>query len=86
MTNNLYTEDTGSIPGHATLRADNFAGSIVSPLLLRAYDLWEALPENLAADTYARILASTNQFLELGDALALELLYVSETTRPMVAA
>ena len=86
MSNNLHTQYTGDPPGHATLPAISRAGSIVSPLLLRAYDLWEALPETLAADTYARILESTNQYLEAGDAIALELLYASATSRVLVAA
>lgn len=49
------------------------------PLLARAYDLWEALPDDLPDYVYARILDGTNECLEAGDAPGLESLYAMGT-------
>ena len=73
--------------GHSPAHAPDSPGT-VHPLLARAYDLWEALPDDLDAATYARVLDGTNAYLESGDAIALELLYASAmpTTIPQAVA
>lgn len=56
----------------------------IHPLLARAYDLWESLPDDLPLGTYTRILTGTNECLEAGDRAALESLYA--TARVMAVA
>ena len=69
------------------LSKSDAATSVAGPLLGRAFVLWDALPEDLDAATYARILDGTNRYLAAGDAVSLELLYATAPqTRMGVAA
>ena len=65
MTITLYLQDTGSTPGHATLR-----------LSQRAEELWDALRGDLPASVYASILDATNECLTADNRIGLEVAYL----------
>ncbi len=74
MSNNLYLQDTGFIPGHATPR-----------LYSRAEELWDALPDDLPESVYARVLDATNECLAADDRIGLEVAYAAATMLAVAA-